>query len=114
MRLFEITDTDPFVTKLVAVSDQLKTDLEDGETNSEMTVDQLLKYLQKYDIVLDKIDLYNMIKKPPLKNLIDNIQGKKVIFKGFGSTENPEDDSEEKNVVKSMAAKAAKNIASAK
>ena len=106
MRLYEFAEANPLVTRLVAVSDQLLSDLSDPETQAGMTVDDLLTYFQKYDIVLDQNDLYNMIKLPPLKNIISNIQGDKVIFKGAESMdgETPDDKS---NVVASMAAKAA-------
>lgn len=106
MRLYEFVNTDTLVTKLVAVSDQLKTDLEDQTVDSEMSVTEFLNYLQKYDITLDKLDLYNMIKKPPLKNLIKNIQGEKIIFKGMSSSDDEQDSDEQQKIVKSMADKA--------
>lgn len=107
MRLFELEGTDPIVTRLVALTDQLKTDLENKEVGDDFTVDQLLKYFSKYDIVLDKSDLYNMIEKPPLKNIISNIKGDRVIFKGTeDTTEVPKDQSEK--IVSQMAKKAAK------
>lgn len=109
MRLLELVDTNTLVTKLVAVSDQLKSDLDQKKADSDMSVNELLNYLQKYNITLDKIDLYNMIKKPPLKNLIQNIQGDKVIFKGFATPE-PENNSDSKKTVKSMADKAASKL----
>lgn len=102
MRLFEFAD--PIITKLVAVSDQLKTDLTQDQTKSDMSVEELLDYLQKYDITIDKMDLFNMIKKPPLKNIIQNIQGDKVIFKGFQEPEAPDD--QQQKVVQQMAKKA--------
>lgn len=108
MRLFEFDQPDPLVTKLIAVSDQLHTDLDDEKTQANMTVDKLLQYFQKYDIVLDQSDLYNMIKKPPLKNLISNIEGDKVIFKGFGEPEGEDRPDEKRKMIKAMAAKAAK------
>ncbi len=52
MRFFEFAQ-DPLITKLVATSDQLRNDLDSGEVASNMTVDQLLQYFQKYDILLD-------------------------------------------------------------
>lgn len=106
MRLYEFVNTDTLVTKLVAVSDQLKTDLEDQTVDSEMSVTEFLNYLQKYDITLDKLDLYNMIKKQPLKNLIKNIQGEKIIFKGMSSSDDEQDSDEQQKIVKSMADKA--------
>lgn len=104
MRLFEFAGPDPLVTKLVAVSDQLKTELDQDQTKTNMSVNQFLEYLRKYDITLDKADLYNMIKKPPLKNIIDNIQGDNIIFKGFAEPEMPDD--QQKSVVQQMAKKA--------
>jgi len=105
MRLFELSNPDPLITKLVAVSDQLKTDLDQDQIKTNMSVEDFIEYLQKYDITIDINDLYNMIKKPPLKNIIDNIQGDNIVFKGFNEPELP--DEEEKDVVKQMAQKAA-------
>lgn len=106
MRLFEFDDPGSLVTKLIAVSDQLHTDLDNKKTQADMTVDKLLSYFQKYDIVLDKMDLYNMIKKPPLNQLISNIQGDKVIFKGLEEPELPDD--QKKDTVAAMAKRAMK------
>lgn len=105
MRLYEFTGSDPMITKLVAVSDQLKSDLDKGKTNPNMSVPDFLQYLKKFDIIYDKSDLYDMIKKMPLKNLISNIQGDNIIFKGFGTPETPPDE-ESKKIVAGMAKKA--------
>jgi hypothetical protein len=105
MRLYEFTGSNPMVTKLVAVADQLKSDLEKGEADSNMSLPDFLQYLKKYDIIYDKTDLYDMIKKLPLKNLISNIQGDKIVFKGFGTPEAPPED-ESQGIVAGMAKKA--------
>lgn len=102
MRLYEFAGPDPMVTKLVAVGDQLKTDLEKGQADPNMTVPDFLQYLKKFDIIYDKTDLYDMIKQLPLKNLISNIQGDKIVFKGFGTPEAPPEE-ESKKVVAGMA-----------
>lgn len=81
MFLYEL-DNNAIAPKLVALVNQLKQDLDDGEVSADFTVDQLLDYFQNYDVILDVEDLYNMIKVPPLKDLIQNIQGDEVIFKG--------------------------------
>jgi hypothetical protein len=103
MRLYEFAD--PMITKLVAIADQLKSDLEQGEADPNMLVPDFLQYLKKYDIIYDKTDLYDMIKKLPLKNLISNIQGDKIVFKGFGTPEAPPED-ESQGIVAGMAKKA--------
>jgi hypothetical protein len=103
MRLYEFAD--PMITKLVAIADQLKSDLEQGDADPNMSVPDFLQYLKKYDIIYDKTDLYDMIKKLPLKNLISNIQGDNIVFKGFGTPEAPPED-ESQSIVAGMAKKA--------
>ena len=104
MRLFELAGPDPIVTRLVAITDQLKSELDSKKIDPQMNVDQLLKYLSDYDIVVDVSDLYNMIQKPPLKNIIDNIQGDQVIFKGQGAgAGEAEDETQSQQVVQQMA-----------
>jgi hypothetical protein len=94
------------VTKIVTVSDQLKSDLDSGKIQGNWTLDQLLNYFQDYDIILDPDDLYNMIQKDPLKNVIANIQGDDVIFKGNETPDVPTDKNQ--NTVKQMAQRATK------
>jgi len=106
MRLYEFAN--PIITRLVAISDQLKNDLEQKEVGVEMSTDQLLDYLASYDIVVDKQDLYNMIKKPPLNNVISNIQGDSVVFKGYEDSDNFEPTGDSEKVVAKMADKANK------
>jgi hypothetical protein len=109
MRLYEFDrDLDRAkITKIVALTNQLKNDLDSGDIGDEFTTDILLDYFRKYNVVLDKTDLYSMIKVPPLNTVISNIQGDKVVFKGQDSgDEAPED--ENKKVIAQMAKKAQK------
>lgn len=110
MRLYEFTQTDPIVTRLVAITDQLQTDLDNGEVGPEMTVDQLLTYFSNYDIVVDRSDLYNMIQKPPLKNVISNIQGDSITFKGQEVDQSAAPEDENQKVVSQMANQAASRM----
>jgi len=103
MFLYELDETRPLAIKIVALVDQLKTQLAKGQI-SNWSVDQLLQYFQKYDIILDVTDLYSMIKKPPLRDVISDIQGDHVIFKGSEDPEAPED--EQQKIVANMAKKA--------
>lgn len=108
MLLYEF-DSSPLLVKLVAVTNQLKNDIDTGEVKPNWTVEEFLSYLQKYDIVLDKQDLYDMIQNPPLNSVISNIQGDNVIFKGQNSPDGQDDvDGENEKVVKQMATKAMK------
>lgn len=109
MFLFEFDDTKPLVGSIVVAVDQLKSDLEDENINFDWDIDTLLQYFQKYDIILDKTDLYNMVGKPPLNQVIKNIQGDKVVFVGQEETKAPSVASTDtKKTVQSMAQKALK------
>lgn len=110
MYLIEFNDN-PNLVKLVAAADQLKTAIDTGEVTSNWDIDTLLTYFRKFDIILSKENLYNMITVPPLKSIISNIQGPEVIFKGVKQTEKqpespPPEQSQE--IVSKMANKALK------
>jgi hypothetical protein len=107
MRLYEFANPDPLLVKLVAVTSQLTSDIDSGDQPADWTVDELLDYYKSNDIILDKSDLYDMIKEQPLKNKISNIQGDKVIFKGQETISEPGEE-ELKKVVKQMSHKALK------
>lgn len=106
MRLYEFAGS-PLLVRLVAATSQLKSEIDSGELHSDWTVPELLQYYRDNDIVLDKSDLYTMIKKPPLDQSIENIQGDKVIFKGQTPEQEAGPDENEK-IVKQMAQDAMK------
>ena len=79
MLLYEFDD--PQDSNLVVAVDRLAHDLDSGKINSEWTVDQLLTYLEQYDIILDVNDILKLYKKPPMKKVISNIQNDKVVWR---------------------------------
>lgn len=109
MLLYEFDQNSALVSKIVALTNQLEQEIEDGGIDENVTVDDLLDYFQKYDVILDVTDLYNMIKVPPLKTIIKNIQGDRVVFVGQEEEkhERPSGGDEEKTV-KQMAKRAMK------
>ncbi len=108
MLLFEFDQDSALVSKIVALTNQLEQDLEDGKIGNDYTVDQLLDYFQNYDVILDVNDLYNMIRVPPLKSVIKNIQGDKVVFVGQEETKKKYDTAagDDKKTVAAMAKRA--------
>jgi hypothetical protein len=76
MRLFEFSDVDPLRVKLVAVANQLSTSTE------PMSTDEFLTVLNKNGIALDKADLFDIVKKDPLVNIIADVNDNQVTFKG--------------------------------
>lgn len=109
MRLYEFDDSSiEQLNKLLIVSSQLKDDLEKG-ISYDWDVDTLLKYLRKYDIDVDSDDLYNLIQTHPLKSVIKNIQGDRVIFKGQQESSSLDQPlTKDKDTVGKMAKKAMK------
>jgi len=106
MRLYEFAGS-TLLVRLVATTSQLKSEIDSGKTHSDWTVPELLQYYRDNDIIIDKSDLYTMIKKPPLDQSIENIQGDNVIFKGQTPEQELEPD-EDKKVVAQMAQNAMK------
>ena len=92
-RLYEFED--PLAVRLVAIMSQLTSDIDSGKEKPDWTVQELLNYFKNNDIIIDKADLYDMVKNPPLNTKIANIKGDKVIFKGQESSEpGSEDDNQ--------------------
>lgn len=108
MRLYELAGPDPLVVRLIAVISQLKGDMETGEAKTDWSADELLAHLANNDISLDKNDLYDMIKNPPLNKFITNIQGDQVIFKGQESDTGSPDQPRDQKIVQQMAKSAMK------
>jgi hypothetical protein len=104
MFLFELTGPDPKVVQLIAITNQLKDSIDNGEEDPNWTTDELLRYFQLHGINIDVNDLRNMIKQPPMSNIIANIQGDQVIFKGQDDdSEDSEDQDEDQAIVAQMA-----------
>jgi len=109
MHLFELFD-DPKLVTLIAATDQLRTDLEKGVITQNWTLDQLLQHFRKYNLVLAPKDIYAMVQEKPLKNVISNVQGDEVVFKGLEAPKQPEAPPPEqsKEIVNKMAQHAMK------
>lgn len=110
MREFDRDQDSAMVSQIVALTNQLQQDMETGKIDADnYTVDQLQDYFQQYDVILDVNDLYNMVRVPPLKDVITNIQGDKVVFKGHqGDTAKKPEGGDSEKTVKQMAKRAIK------
>jgi len=110
MHLYELVN-DPKLIKLIAATDQLRLGLESNEISDNWPIEALQAYFRRFDLTFSNDDLYKMIQTKPLKNIITNIEGDQVIFKGVPQKEKqpespPPDQS--KDIVSKMAKKALK------
>lgn len=109
MFLYELAGPDPLTIRLIAVLGQLKSKIDAGEEKSDWKTDELLQFLDDSGIILDKSNLFDMVKTPPLNNIITNIQGDDVIFKGQEQIDpDSQDATQDKKVVDQMAHNAMK------
>jgi hypothetical protein len=67
MRLYEFVDPEDDnarAASIIAIANQLKQHVDQGKIDADdFSLDQLLDYFQKSDIILDPQDLYSMIQK---------------------------------------------------
>jgi hypothetical protein len=109
MFLYELAGPDPLTIRLIAVLSQLKSNIENGREKSDWTADELIQYLDDSGVILDKSNLFDMVKTPPLNNIITNIQGDSVIFKGQQElATGTSDETQDQKVVDQMAHNAMK------
>jgi hypothetical protein len=105
MRLFEFAGDDSLRIKLATVTKQLQDRVE--KTGQTISTDQLLNFLRQNDIVLDKSDLFDMVQKDPLKNIIKNVNKDEVIFVGQEDEVSAEPKPDEAEKVRKQMAKSA-------
>lgn len=103
MRLFEFSESDPLRVKLVAVADQL------ASRSEPISTEEFLGILNKHNISLSKADLFDIVKKEPLKNIIADVNSNEVTFKGDEEiTDNGNDTDDNEAIRQQMAKKALK------
>ena len=105
MRLFEFAKDDPLRVKLMGIAKQLETQSHD----KPMPTDEFLQFLRKNGINLDKADLFDLIKKEPLSNIISDVSNDEVTFANqtdSGQMGDPEKhQQDQQNIVANMASK---------
>ena len=85
--------------------------LDSGKIKENWKIDKLLDYFRRFDLIFSTEDIYNMIIQKPLKNVISNVEGDDVIFKGIEQPKKPIESpppEKSKEVVSKMAQKAMK------
>lgn len=105
MRLYEFADDDPLRVKLTAVVSQLKSQYQNS--GNPLETEKFLELLRNQGISLSKTDLFDIVKKEPLKNIISDINDNVVTFSGDETGPEAGPDENEK-IRQQMASKALK------
>jgi outer membrane protein OmpA-like peptidoglycan-associated protein len=108
MRLFEFEDDDSLKIKLSGLVRQLRSRAVDTGAKEPYSLTALRNKLQDADINLDDDELRDMLDEPPLKNIIQNIKGDQVYFKGIGPDTEEVDQEKKDSTLDKMAKRASK------
>lgn len=82
MKLYEFEDIDRDAIRLTGIISQMLSRIEDTGFKKEYNLKSLLNTLSERGYDIDREEFLDMIKNPPLKNIIANIKGDRVIFRG--------------------------------
>lgn len=115
MKLFELFEADdfenddPLRVATTAVLSQIKSDIDDSAYKGKFTVKALLSKLRDNGVKISHAQLIELVKEEPWSNLISNVKGSDVMFKGepdeHSGSEEPDDTS---GTMDKMAKRAAK------
>ena len=112
MRLFELDDTfdkdDPLRVGTTAVLSRIKSDIEDTNYKGDFKVKTLLNMLRDNGVNLTHQQLIEIVKKEPWSNLISNIKGDRVVFRGSPSSDSDSLEDKGEDTVKRMAKRSEK------
>ena len=89
VKLFELFEadgdfdkSDPLRVATTAALSQIKADIEDSAYKGKFTVNALLNKLRDNGVNISHSQLIDLVDEEPWSNLISNIKGDEVIFKG--------------------------------
>lgn len=85
MLLYEFVEDNTDMIVLSGVVSQIHNRIKDTGFDKKYSLESLLNTLSDRGIDLDREKFIELIKHQPLKNMIANVQGDNVIFKGEGS-----------------------------
>jgi hypothetical protein len=114
MRVYELfesdfEDDDPLRVATTAALAQIKADIDDSAYKGKFTVKALLNKLRDNGVKITHAQLLEIVKEEPWSNMIANVKGDKVKFKGepdeHTDSEEPDDTS---STMDKMAKRAAK------
>lgn len=108
MLIREVDEKNQNIQKLVALSQFLLSRAEDTDAQKQISVNSFLQLAANQGISLTQDRLLDLSQQPPLNNLIQDIQGDDIIFKGQEEVAPTMTVDQARRTVDSMAKRAAK------
>jgi hypothetical protein len=110
VNVLEVTAPD-YTTKVLALAQFLLGRATDTNAEKKISVDAFTKMAAHLDIPLTKDQLIDMASRPPMSEIIANIENDTIVFKGAEPDEMPMDQNQAAQTVEKMADRAAKQVA---
>lgn len=107
MLLKEFTLLEQDANELMALSQFLMSRAEDTDSEKSISVTAFLELANDLGIPMTKSQLIDQVGQPPLSNLIDNVQGDRVLFKGNTAGDDTMSVSDAEKTVEKMSKRAA-------
>lgn len=106
VKLFEFEQDNRTLVVLTGVISQIYNRMKDTGFDEPYSLRSLLNTLEDRDLDIDPEQFREMIKRDPLKNLIKNIKGDEVYFKGVSDDTNEMEPDQSQKILAKMASKA--------
>jgi hypothetical protein len=100
-----------YATKVLALAQFLLGRATDTSAQKKISVDAFNKMAGHLGIPLTKEQLLDMAQRPPLNQIISNIEQDTIVFKGADPDQMPMDQTQADKTVEKMADRAAKEVA---
>jgi hypothetical protein len=88
VRIFEIDDNDPLRVKLTAIVSQLRSEIKKSGFKKPYSLKAMISRLRDQGIAFSEQQFRDMAEQEPLSNLISNIDGDAITFKGTSTDDN--------------------------
>jgi len=109
MKVTEVTGTNNSIVKLTALAQFVSERSKEADAEIGISMDAFVELAHDMGVSVTRNDMYDLVKQPPLNNLVKDITDNKITFQGQTSsqaTEMPVDQAEK--IVSKMAKRASK------
>jgi hypothetical protein len=109
MKVTEVTGTNNSIVKLAALAQFVSERSKEADAEIGISMDAFVELAHDMGVSVTRNDMYDLVKQPPLSNLVKDIADNKITFQGQTSsqaTEMPVDQAEK--IVSKMAKRASK------
>jgi len=100
MKIMEVVDEDPSIAKLTALAQFVSERTKETDAEIGMSVDAFIELAHDMGVSVSQNNLYDLIKTPPLNNLVKDISDNKILF--YGQNTGSESGSEKMSVDQSQ------------